>query len=54
MILMNDEKGESFEAHVQRVKKYNSRELWKLSTYDKMVDRNEIEDYAPLEENPSV
>ena len=54
VILTNDKKGEQLEAHVSRVKKYNSREVWKLSTYNKMIAGNEIDDYAPLESNPSA
>ena len=44
VILSNDSNGGKFDAHVQRVKKYKSREFWKLSQYEKMVNNNEVSD----------
>ena len=46
VILMDDKKGEEFSAQLNRVKKYNSREFWTLSQYEKLVKNNEIDDLS--------
>ena len=51
VILMDDKKGQKFEAHVSRVKKYHSRAFWKLSKYNKLIENNEIVDELQLDEN---
>ena len=44
VILKDDKTGKKFPAQIKRVKKYHSRDFWKLSQYEKMIENNEIED----------
>ena len=44
VVLKNDDNGETWDAEICRVRKYKSRGFWKLSQYEKMVKKGEIND----------
>ena len=44
VILRDDINGREFPAQLKRVKKYHSREFWKLSQYEKLVKNQKIVD----------
>ena len=44
VVLRDEKNGKEFPAQIKRVKKYHSREFWKLSQYEKMIKNKEILD----------